>query len=227
MNPDSVVNHILSSGIVATLPSVVPLQDITKLSDALLASPVLTVQMPWCMDAASLICDLKNNGNGNMVVGVSGVTTAVSLRAAISAGAQFIITPQYDPELAAICKQYYILMIPTVISGMVAAVAYQNGLKLINMRTGGHRGPDFISMVQRSIPGLHVAVGGNFSQREIAVYAQFGASAIIVQDAIYEGGEQLMADVITNARRAQKGWDKGLKNRQRFGSERPFFPSLN
>ena len=226
MESKAVMQHIFRSGIVATLPPKLPLQDILKVGDALLASPLLSVQIPWQSGIEPLIADLKSRAGKNMVVGVSDVETAVDLKAALTAGAQFVLTPRYDRALVVACHQENVLMIPTILSTMAANAAYQNGIQLVNLRTGGPQGADFVNMMVQTIPDLKVAVGGDYTLEEVTQYAHAGASAMIVQDVIYEGEEQTMADVITQARAAQKAWDTGL--RQRRGSlYRPSKPSAN
>ena len=219
MKPKAVLLHIFRSGIVARLPSNLPLQSILTVSDALLASPVLSVQLPWQAEQTPpLIQDLKKRAGENMVVGVSGIETADQVTAAIEAGAQFLMTPRYDRLLAIQSQAAQVLLIPSIISIVAANAAYQNGIRLISMQTGGPQGVDYIAMVLKSIPGLNVAVGGDYVADEATAYAKAGASALFVEQAIYEGSEQTMADVITRARQLQIAWDKGMKAR----SKRPF-----
>lgn len=229
MNPKAVLRHIVRSGIVATLPANLPLQSIITVGDALLASPVLSVQIPWHESAKPLIKDLKNRAEANMVVGVSEVETAVQLQTAIDSGVHFVITTRYERDLVKQCQEAGVLCIPTVISIMAANAAYQNGIRMINMQTGGPQGATFVGMVVESIPGLMVAAGGDYTIEDATQYAKSGASAMIVQQAIFEGNEQTMADIITRARALQKAWDNGLQQRSKspYSHHNPSRPSLN
>lgn len=225
MKPQAVLRHIFQSGIIATLPPTLPLQDIVKVGDALLASPVLSVQIAWQDGVEGVIADLQKRANENMVIGISGIETAVQLEAALSTSPHFVVTNRYDRDLAKRCQEANILLIPTLISIVAANAAYQNGIRLVNMRTGGPQGSTFIEMVIKSIPGLHVAVEGNYTVVETTTYAKAGAAALFVEHAIYAGGDQTMADLITNARQIQQAWDDGM--RQRRGRLSPTRPSLN
>jgi len=230
MNPDATLQHILRSGIVATLPADLPLQSITKVSDALLAAPVLSVTVPWNTAAPTLIQEIYQRGGNNIIVGVSGVDTAVQLEDILAGPAQFIISSRFESSFFDSCQSAGRLYIPTVITIMAANAAYQAGVRLINMRTGGPQGAQFVEVVRQAIPQLRIAVGGNFSLEEASQYAKSGASAMMVQDTIYQDDDQLMADIIQKARQLQQHWDQGTnerqaaKNNQSPGSQNP---SLN
>ena len=85
---------------------------------------------------------------------------------------------------------------------------YQKGLTLMQVRTGGVDGPDFITAIKKVLPDVNLLVDVNISEDDIGDYAMVGATAVIVSTAILENNDQPMNDIITRARALQKAWQQ-------------------
>lgn len=210
-NRQEIIQFIQKAGMLAILPGDLPLQSIVEVSDALLAAPVLGVEVQLRNEQSiQFIADLKQRAQQNMVVGAGDVETSAQAAAAVQAGAQFVSSPRLDFELMSFCKEQNILYLPGVISLMAAQAVQQSGGDVVRLRTGGAGGPAFVAAIREAIPGLHVMATGDVSAQNIGDYAQSGADAVLVGDALFAGAGQKMADVIKNARALQKDWDAGL-----------------
>lgn len=210
-NNQQIIHIIQKSGILAILPGDMPLQRITEMGDALLASPVVGVEVQLRKKQGfPLIVDLKQRAQKNMVVGAGDVETIADATTAIKAGAQFISSQRLDFELLSFCRERDILYLPGVISLLAAQAVQQSGGSIVRLRTGGASGPDFVAAMREAIPGLHIIATGDISVQNIGDYAKSGVDAVLVDDALFTNTEQAMADVITNARTLQKAWDAGL-----------------
>ena len=224
-NSQEIITQIQKAGIFAILPGDIPLQTITEIGDALLASPVLGVEVQLRnKQGEQLIADLKQRARAHMVVGAGDVQTIAEADASIQAGAQFISSQRLDFELMSYCKEQNVLYLPGVISVLAAQAVQQAGGNMVRLRTGGTGGPDFVAAMRQAIPGLHVIVTGDISAQKIGDYAQSGADAVLVDDVLFTGASQTMADLITKARMLQKVWDAGLGRRSNhlvssFGNE--------
>ncbi len=210
-NSQETITRMQSAGIFAILPGDSPLQTITEIADALLASPILGVEVQLRnKQGVQLIADLRQRARENMVVGAGDVETTAVADAAIQAGAQFISSQRLDFELMSFCKEQDVLYLPGVISVLAAQAVQQAGGSIVRLRTGGAGGPDFVAAMRQVIPGLRVIVAGDISIQNAGDYAQSGADAVLVDDALFTGAAQVPADLITRARRLQKAWDAGL-----------------
>ncbi len=210
-NRREVINRIRRAGVLATVLGNLPLQEVLHMGDALLAAPVVGVEVLFQNGAGeALLADLVRRANGQMVVGAGGVETAVIAQSAITAGAQFISSPRLDFEIMADCKEQDVLYLPTVIGLMAAQAVQQAGGDFILLRTGGEGGPDYVAHVLKTIPSLNIVVTGDIDTRNIGRYAKVGVTAVISSNNI-AAENQTMANIISQARKLQKAWDRAKR----------------
>ena len=218
MNIPTTLTRLMQAGVMATVPGDLPLSQITLVGDALLAAPVVAVRVPHLgQTAVSLFRDLRRRAEGNMVLGMSGVDTAVQAEEAIEAEAKFVMSRQLDRQIAALCQAAGVLYIPEVISLLAAHAAVQAGVTMVNIQTGGPQGPLFIRRVRETVPSLSVAVSGPFSPPDVTAYAQAEAALFVADGQIVADAQQPMAEIIKRARAFQQAWDLGQQERAENG----------
>ncbi len=224
-NRREIIKRIRQAGVLATVPGNLPLQEVLSVGDALLAAPVIGVEvMLQNGNGEALMADLIQRANGQMVVGAGGVETAtstsdcsrrsgqaVSAQTAIATGAQFISSPRLNFEIMAYCKEQDILYLPTVISLMAAQAVQQAGGDFVLLRTGGDDGSNYAAHILKTIPGLNIVATGDIDTRNIGLYAKAGVTAVITSNALTSGGNQTMANIISQARKLQKAWDRAKR----------------
>lgn len=203
---EQIKQKLRQSGIIAALPGTISPADIVQVGDALLASPVLAVEVGGGPDCLQQVTDLYQRANSHMVVGAGGVETAVSAVPLIQAGAQFITSPILNVAIKAICEQHEVLYVPGVISAVAAQLAFRADCRMIRLFTGGPSGPDFVQALRYTEPEQEVLVAGDISVEQIGRYVTAGASALLVGKPLYQDATQPMSDIITQARQLQQAW---------------------
>jgi 2-dehydro-3-deoxyphosphogluconate aldolase/(4S)-4-hydroxy-2-oxoglutarate aldolase len=211
---EEIIARLKQAGIIALLPGALPLHIIWPLADALLAAPVLAVEVVTRGaksqgGSESLIADLRQRAGSHMLVGAGGVDTAEEVNVVMAAGAQFVASTRFETTVMASCQASNVLYLPGVISLMAAQAAYRAGCRLVQLTTGGPGGPAYLKTLRASIPELDVIVTGKLIETDAAKYAQAGAMAIAVGQALFAGPPQPMAEVIVNARAWQRAWEQG------------------
>ena len=213
-NSQHIIKLIKQAGIIAVLPGDIPLQIITEMGDALLASPVVAVEVQLDNgNGTQMIADLRQRAHKNMIIGAGHVESLTTAQNTIAAGAQIISSDRLDFEVMTFCKEHDVLYVPGVISVLAAQAVWQAGGNIVRLRTGGPHGPDYVSAMQQAIPGLQVLVSGDISTDQVALYAKAGADGIFVEHDLYAGEAQPLANLISKARLLQKEWDAGLSQR--------------
>ncbi len=206
-NQISLTSKLKMAGIIARLPGNLPLNSITPVTDSLLASPIQAVEVTYNQpDTLEFIHDLAQRSQENLVIGISEIDTTVSVADLIEAGAHYITTSQFNADLHSACNGHNISYVPGIISVMAAQTIYQKGFTLMQLRTGGPTGPDFIGTIRKVLPEVSLLVDVNVSEDDINEYAKAGAAAVVASTSILENAEQPMADIITRARTLQKAW---------------------
>lgn len=207
--------HLKTAGLIASLPGDLPLQNVIDVADALLASPVLTVEVVLAGNDTAVVHDLCQRAGRKMVVGAR-VETQAAATAALAAGAHFVTTLTWNTAVWETCRQQQTAYLPGIISLMAAEEAQKRGCTLIRLRTGGPDGPAYVTAVRQAQPQLSLVVDAPVNEKTIGAYSRAGATAVFVGEAIFTHPTQPMADIITRARRLQKAWDHHTAGDARF-----------
>jgi len=209
---ESIKQKLREAGIIAALPGTIPLADIVRVGDALLASPVLAVEVGGGPERLQQVADLYQRANSHMIIGAGGVETAVDAVPLIQAGAQFITSPLLDLAIKAICQQHEVLYIPGIISAVAAQLAFQAECTMIRLYTGGPDGPDFVNVLRRTEPEQEIVVACDIEVVQIGRYVTAGASALMIGRPLYQDADQPMSDIITQARQLQRAWTAAMES---------------
>jgi 2-dehydro-3-deoxyphosphogluconate aldolase/(4S)-4-hydroxy-2-oxoglutarate aldolase len=146
------------------------------------ASGLETVEVTFTVpDAPALVRELlaERRGDGPPWIGMGTVTTPERARAAIAAGAEFVVTPNVDHEVAAIARAagLYLVMGALTPTEIVAAdAAGADLIKVYPLPPVG--GPRYLATVRQPLGDLApMLAGGGFGIEEIAEYRAAGAVA--------------------------------------------------
>lgn len=132
-------------------------------------------------DAPALVRELlaERRGDGPPWIGMGTVTTPGRARAAVAAGAEFIVTPNVDREVAAIARDAGLYLVIGALSPTEIVAADAAGADLIKVYplppVGG---PRYLATVRQPLGDLApMLAGGGFGIEEIAEYRAAGAVA--------------------------------------------------
>lgn len=205
----TVIEKIKQAGIVVALPGDLPLQTIVPIADALLASPVLAVDVAYSgADILQLLHDLRQRAGDKLLIGVSGVETAVQLQTLQTSPIDYISSPRLDDELLAGCQNIGVAYLPCVISVWAAQAAQQKGCATVRLRTGSSGGPNYVRTIRKVQPDLSLIVETKLPPDEVSSYRQAGAAALVIGSPLFTGHTQTMADLINQARAFTKAWQQ-------------------
>ena len=110
-------------------------KDAVPLAKALVEGGLPCAEVTFRTEAAEESIRLMTEQFPEMLVGAGTVLTKEQVDAAVAAGAKFIISPGFDPEIVDYCLEKEIPVFPGCISPSEVAQAVKRGLKF--MPTGG------------------------------------------------------------------------------------------
>ena len=123
MNP---MNQAISDiGVVPVIKLNHPERDAAPLAKALCEGGVPVAEVTFRAAGAPLAIKAMKDTCPDMIVGAGTVTTTAQIDEAIAAGAQFIVTPGFDPELVAYAQEKDIAIYP----GCTTPTDYHAALK--------------------------------------------------------------------------------------------------
>ncbi|MCA9897187.1 MAG: hypothetical protein H6654_12140 [Ardenticatenaceae bacterium] len=203
----TIIEKLQAAGIIVALPGDLPLATIVPIADALLASPILAVDVAFGgTELPQLLHDLRQRAGDKLLIGVSAVETAVHLQTLPLPQIDYLSSPRLDEDLLALCRKAGVAYLPGVISVWAAQAAQQQGCRAIRLRTGGLAGPDYVRAIRTVQPDLGLIVEVELAAEEVASYQQAGADALLVGAPLFTGPAQTTADLITQARAFNRAW---------------------
>ena len=106
-------------------------KDAEKLADALVGGGLPCAEVTFRTAAAEESIRIMTEKYPDMLVGAGTVLTREQVDAAVAAGAKFIVSPGFDPEIVDYCLEKEIPVYPGCVSPSEVAQAVKRGLKVV------------------------------------------------------------------------------------------------
>lgn len=178
MGKHQIISRLLDPGIIAILRADSG-SKLVEVARALVAGGVTAVEVTLTTPGAlSVIRDTITAIGDSIVMGAGSVLDAESCRAALLAGAQYIVTPTLRPEVITMCHRYGI---PVAIGAMTpseALAAQELGADFIKLFPAEHLGPAFLKSLLAPLPMLQIIPTGGVTPGNVAEYLAAGAVAL-------------------------------------------------
>ncbi|MBE7176805.1 MAG: bifunctional 4-hydroxy-2-oxoglutarate aldolase/2-dehydro-3-deoxy-phosphogluconate aldolase [Mucilaginibacter polytrichastri] len=115
-----------------------------------------------------------------LILSAGTIKTPQQARQFIEAGADFIIAPVVNPEVANVVQQSGRLWIPGCMTPTEIHQAEENGARLVKIFPGNILGPGFVSSVKELFPNMLFMPTGGVDLTAESMTAWFGAGVIAV-----------------------------------------------
>lgn len=106
-------------------------KDALPLADALIQGGLPCAEVTFRTEAAEESIRLMSEKYPDMLVGAGTVRTVLQVDRAVNAGAKFIVSPGFDPEIVDYCLEKGIPVFPGCITPSEVAQAAKRGLKIV------------------------------------------------------------------------------------------------
>ena len=119
-----------------------------------------------------------------VLFGAGTVLDAESARAAILAGAQFIVAPSFNPALVEICRRYSVPVMPGAYTPTEIVTAWECGADMVKVFPAGVGGLAFIKALRAPLPQIELVPVGGVKVENTADFVRAGAAAVGVGSAL-------------------------------------------
>lgn len=198
-------DFILQRGVFA----VIRLDDLSAalpLAQALAAGGVRGVEFTLTnRDALGVIARLRSALGEAAAVGLGTVTDAAAAREAVAAGAQFLVTPALDVEVARVAAAAGVPVMMGALSPTEILAAWRAGAELVKVFPARLGGPAFFKDILGPFPQVRLVPSGGVDLQTAASYIKAGASGVAV------GGALVNEDLIR-----RQAWDDLTALARRF-----------
>lgn len=203
-----IATQLKQNGIIPIVRGDFSAQKVLEIGDALLASPILamevTMNTPGALD---LIEMLRARFGETMLIGAGTVRTLAQFDDAVAAGAQFTLAPGFTPAIVQRAQAVDTLHIPGVFTPSEIEEAWSLGCPLLKLFPADFGGPAYLKAVRAPLNDVALVPTGGVSAENAGAYRKVGAAALGVGSCLITGPEQPMADLITRARALRAAWE--------------------
>jgi 2-dehydro-3-deoxyphosphogluconate aldolase/(4S)-4-hydroxy-2-oxoglutarate aldolase len=137
------------------------------------------------------------------LLGAGTVTDVATARAVIDAGASFVVSPVFKPDVVAACHERDVAAMPGCFSPTEILAAYESGADIVKVFPATALGPQFIKDVRGPLPQVKLMPTGGVTLENAGDWIRAGAVAVGLGSALVDARaiEGNRWDVITaNAR---------------------------
>lgn len=180
-------------------------EQLIKVAEALkaggLSSIEFTVSTPGAID---MIKQATARFGDEVLIGAGTVLDPETARAAILAGAEFVVTPALNLATIELCKRYGKPIIPGALTPTEILTAWQAGADMVKVFPADLGGPGYIKAVLAPLPQLSLVPTGGVSAENAAEYLKAGATAVGVGGKLVDKATVARGDWGAITREAQK-----------------------
>ncbi|QZX98571.1 bifunctional 4-hydroxy-2-oxoglutarate aldolase/2-dehydro-3-deoxy-phosphogluconate aldolase [Halobaculum rubrum] len=181
------------SGVVAVLRGAEP-ETVVDTAEALVAGGVTALEVTAdTAGATDMIATLSEELGDDALVGAGTVLDSETARAAIAAGAEFVVAPSFDAGVVETCNRYGVLCAPGVMTPTEAVEAYEAGAEVVKVFPAKTVGPDHVAALKGPLGQLEIMPTGGVSPDNAGAYIEAGAvcvgagSALVDRDLVDAG----------------------------------------
>ncbi len=175
--------------LVAVLRGEFTWDELTRVAEAMLSRGFGVLEYTLTgSDALAMIGRLAESFGDDLVVGAGTVVTAVDYRDARAAGAEFLVSPCFGPELAEAAGGDDALFLPGVFSPTEVAAARQSGWRLQKLFPAGTGGPQHLKALSGPFPDVSFVPTGGVDLENAGAFLRAGAVAVGLGSALIRPG---------------------------------------
>ncbi|HXF82514.1 MAG TPA: bifunctional 4-hydroxy-2-oxoglutarate aldolase/2-dehydro-3-deoxy-phosphogluconate aldolase [bacterium] len=176
--PTTVVERIERSGIVAIVRLGFSAA-LRRVAEALTAGGIDALEFTVTTPGALAAITASRAALGDRaLIGAGTVLDADTARAAIRAGAVFVVTPTLTLDVIRVCREAGVPVFPGAMTPTEILAAWTAGADIVKVFPASALGPDYIRQVRAPLPQIKLMPTGGISAANAADYLRAGAVAI-------------------------------------------------
>lgn len=180
MDKEQVLSTIRNCGLVAVVRAK-DADDARRIADACIAGGVAGIELTYTVPGVSDIIRVLSKeykGNSNFIIGAGTVLDPETARDAILAGAQYVVSPYFNPEMVRLCNRYRVPVMPGAMTIKEAVEVMESGADIIKIFPGELYGPKIIKAILGPLPHARMMPTGGVSIDNVAEWIKAGAVAV-------------------------------------------------
>ena len=178
---------IRETGVIAIMRTKSP-EQLLRAADAIREGGVraieVTMTTPGALSVIEQATSRYQDAGQDVLFGAGTVLDAESARACILAGAQFIVSPSFNPALVELCRRYSVPVMPGAYTPTEIVTAWECGADMVKVFPASIGGPALIKALKAPLPQIELVPVGGVNLDTAADFIRAGAAAVGVGSAL-------------------------------------------
>jgi 2-dehydro-3-deoxyphosphogluconate aldolase/(4S)-4-hydroxy-2-oxoglutarate aldolase len=178
MTREADLRRVLDCGIVAVVrsPDPGPLVEVVRaLADGGVTVAEVTLTVPNALD---VIREAKRQLGGRVLLGAGTVLDPETARAALLAGAEFVVAPTLNFDVIRLCRRYDRLVMPGAFTPTEVLAAWEAGADIVKVFPADVVGPAFFQALRGPLPQVRLMPTGGVDLTTAAAFLRAGACCL-------------------------------------------------
>ncbi len=164
-------------------------------ADAIKAGGVRVIEVTMTTPGAlGVIAEATERYGEDVLFGAGSVLDAETARAAILAGAGFVVAPTLSVEMVVLCNRYGVPVVPGIFTPTEALTAWEAGADMVKLFPASVGGPGMIEAILAPLPQLEIVPVGGVNLTTASEFINKGAAALgvgsgLVNQKLLDAGE--------------------------------------
>ncbi|WP_169976878.1 bifunctional 4-hydroxy-2-oxoglutarate aldolase/2-dehydro-3-deoxy-phosphogluconate aldolase [Tautonia rosea] len=186
MSREATLKRVLDCGIVAVVRSESgeQLADVVRaLADGGVTAAEITFTVP---DATEVIRVVRKALGDRIVLGAGTVLDPETARAALLAGAEFLVSPTVNTEVIRLCRRYDKAIMPGAFTPTEVLTAWEAGADIVKVFPADVGGPGYLKALRGPLPQVRVMPTGGVDLTTAESFLKAGACCLGVGSSMVE-----------------------------------------
>src|SRR5437764_3575138 len=186
MSKETQLRQVLDSGIVAVVRSP-DSQQLVEAARALADGGVSVVEITMSVpDALDVLRQVRNALGDRVLLGAGTILDAETARAALLAGAEYIVAPTVNLDVIRLCQRYDKLVMPGAFTPTEILTAWEAGADIVKVFPAEVVGPPFFKAVRAPLPQVRLMPTGGVDLNTARAFLEAGACCLGVGSQLVE-----------------------------------------
>lgn len=162
-------------------------EDLVNVARAIAKGGVQAIEFTMTTpNALDILAASRREFGDDILLGAGTVLDTETARAAILAGAQFIVAPTLRKEVIEMCHRYSVAVIPGAYTPTEILTAWEWGADMVKLFPADAGGPVYLKAVKAPLPQVKLVPTGGVSLENAGEFIKAGASAIAVGSSLVD-----------------------------------------
>lgn len=186
MSKETDLQRVLDCGLVAVVRSP-DSQQLVEVARALADGGVTVVEITMSVpDALDVVRQVRRALGDRLLLGAGTILDSETARAALLAGAEYIVAPTLNLDVIRLCQRYDKLVMPGAFTPTEIMTAWEAGADIVKVFPADCVGPAFFKALRGPLPQIRLMPTGGVDLQTAAAFLRAGACCLGVGGQLVE-----------------------------------------